>query len=706
MVSLDTNNVLDLMQQKSYHPMTLEELQEILGGSLEVLKELLQKLELEGRVVRTRKNKYGLPEKMGLVAGKLQMSPKGFGFLLPLNRQQEDIYISPANLNGAMHQDLVLARLLPNRGSRRREGEIIRVLKRAHYRIVGTYERNRRSGFVIPDDPHLHQDIFIPPEESGGASHKDKVVVEITRWPEARRNPEGKIIEVLGPAEAPGVDVLCLIKKYNLDPEFPPAVKRETKKIREEIEAKDLEGRRDLRDWRLVTIDGADAKDLDDAVSLERLPNRHYLLGVHIADVSYYVKEGGALDKEAFRRGTSVYLVDRVIPMLPHRLSNGICSLNAGDDRLAMSVVMEVTPQGKVVNHEIFPSVIRVRERMTYDAVRRILVDRDPDLTARYADLVEDFRLMEELCLILHEKRRKRGAIDFDFPEAKVLLDEAGRPVEIVRVERSIAERIIEEFMVLANEVIAQHLHFLDIPLIYRVHEEPAPDKLEELNNFLGHFGYHVRRDSEGRVHPKVLQRIVNAVRGRPEERVINNVILRSLMRARYAPEALGHFGLASQYYCHFTSPIRRYPDLVVHRILREVLAKGKLHPRRVEKLKEFVAQAAAHASEQERIAEEAERESLLMKMVEFMKERVGEVYSGIISGVVPYGFFVELENTVEGLVHVSTLTDDYYRYLEDQMALVGEHRRRTFKIGQPVQVQVVRVNVEARQVDLELVSA
>ncbi|MGB9662179.1 MAG: ribonuclease R [Moorellaceae bacterium] len=701
---MEPRDVLELMQQKSYHPMTLDELQEILGGSPEVLRELLQELEQEGWIVRTRKNKYGLPEKMGLVAGKLQMSPKGFGFLVPLRREQEDIYISPANLNGAMHQDLVLARLLPEQGARRREGEIIRILKRANYRIVGTYERNRRLGFVVPDDPHLHQDIFIPQEESGGANHKDKVVVEITRWPEARRNPEGKVVEVLGPAGTPGIDVLAIIKKYNLDLEFPPGVRRETQKIKEEIEAKDLEGRRDLRDWRIVTIDGADAKDLDDAVSLERLPNGHYRLGVHIADVSYYVKEGGALDKEAFRRGTSVYLVDRVIPMLPPRLSNGICSLNAGADRLTMSVVMEVSPQGKVVNYEIFPSVIRVRERMTYDAVRRILVDRDPDLRLRYAELVPDFHLMEELCLILYEKRMKRGAIDFDFPEAKVLLDEAGRPVEIVRVERSIAEKIIEEFMVLANEVVAEHLHFLDIPLIYRVHEEPAPDKLEELNSFLGHFGYYVRRDGDGRVHPKALQRIVNAVRGRPEERVINTVILRSLMRARYAPAALGHFGLASPYYCHFTSPIRRYPDLVVHRILREVLAKGKLHPRRVEKLREFVAQAAAQASEQERIAEEAERETLLMKMVEFMKERVGEVYSGIISGVVPYGFFVELENTVEGLVHVSTLTDDYYHYQEDQMALVGEHRRRSFKIGQPVRVQVVRVNVEARQVDLELV--
>ncbi|HBT48267.1 MAG TPA: ribonuclease R [Peptococcaceae bacterium] len=701
---MEAEKILDFMRHKSYHPMTLEELGETLGIDYQALQELLHELETQGRVVRTRKNKYGVPEKMGLAAGKLQVSPRGFAFLLPLDRAQEDIYISSANLNGAMHQDLVLVRLLPDHGTRRREGEVIRVLKRANSRVVGTYERNRRVAFVVPDDPHLQQDIFVPLDESKGAGHGDKVVVEITRWPEARRNPEGRIIEVLGPAGAPGVDVLSIIKKYGLDPEFPPAVKREARKIKEEITPADLEGRRDLRDWRLVTIDGADAKDLDDAVSIERLPGGNFLLGVHIADVSYYVKEGGALDKEAFRRGTSVYMVDRVIPMLPARLSNGICSLNAGADRLAMSVVMEVSPQGKVVDYEIFPSVIRVRERMTYDAVRRILVDRDSDLMARYRELVEDFRLMEALCLILYEKRMKRGAIDFDFPEAKVVLDEKGRPVDIIRVERSIAERIIEEFMVLANEVVARHLHFLDIPLIYRVHEEPAPDKLEELNRFLGPLGYRIRRDAEGRIHPRVLQRIIKEMKGRPEERVINTVILRSLMRARYAPGALGHFGLASQYYCHFTSPIRRYPDLVVHRILREALAKGKLHPRRLEKLKVLVAEAAARASEQERIAEEAERESLLLKVVEYMKERVGEVYPGTISGVVPYGFFVELENTAEGLVHVSTLTDDYYYYQEDQMALVGSHTRKSFRIGQRVQVQVVRVSVEARQVDLELV--
>lgn len=701
--AVTAEKILQLMEERSYKPLTLEELHEVLGGSYEDLKELLKNLELEGRVVRTRKNKYGLPSKMGLVAGYLQVSPKGFAFLSPLDKG-EDIYISPANLGGAMHQDLVLARLLPYQGLRRREGEIIRVLKRARTRVVGTYEQNRRLGFVVPDDPHLHQDIFVPLEETKGARHKDKVVVEITRWPDGRRNPEGRVVEVLGPAGTPGIDILSIVKKYDLNPEFPPAVKREAKKIKEQVEPEDLVGRRDLRDWRVVTIDGEDAKDLDDAVSIRRLENGNYLLGVHIADVSYYVKEGSALDKEAYRRGTSVYLVDRVIPMLPPRLSNGICSLNAGADRLTMSVVMEVSPRGEVVNYDLFPSVIRVRERMTYGAVRRILVDRDPDLLERYRELVDDFRLMEELCLILVEKRRRRGALDFDFPEAKVVLDDEGRPVEILKRERGIAERIIEEFMVLANEVVAQHLHFLEVPFIYRVHEEPAPDKLEELNAFLGHFGFYVRRDGEGRVHPKVLQRILEEVRGRPEERVIHTVVLRSLMRARYAPEALGHFGLASKYYCHFTSPIRRYPDLVVHRILKEVLAKGRLHPRRMEKLKEFVAKAADHASEQERVAEEAERESLTLKMVEFMKDRLGDVYPGIISGVAPYGFFVELENTVEGLVHVSTLTDDYYQFQEEQLALVGQHRGRSFKIGQPVRVQVVRVSVEARQVDLELV--
>ncbi|MDN5345118.1 MAG: ribonuclease [Clostridia bacterium] len=704
---MDRDELLTLMRARSYRPLTAAELMAALGGEdEEAFRVFLHSLEQEGYIVRTRKDKYGLPEKMGLVSGRLQASPKGFAFVVPREKEQADVYISAINMGGAMHGDLVLARILPGATGRRPEGEIIRVLQRVNRRVVGTFDATRHLDFVIPDDIHLHQDIIIPAGADLGARDKDKVVVEITRWPEARRNPEGQVVQVLGQTGEPGVDVLSIIKKYGLEPEFPPAVLQEAEGLSKEFGPRELAGRRDLRDWRLVTIDGADARDLDDAVSLALLPGGDFLLGVHIADVSFYVREGSALDKEAFQRATSVYFVDRVIPMLPTRLSNDICSLNAGEDRLALTALMTVTPAGRVKNYELFPSVIRVQERMTYDAVRRILAEGDPELKERYRDLVADFQLMARLAALLRHQREKRGAIDFDFPEAKVQLDDQGLPVAIIPRQRSVAEGIIEEFMIAANEVVARHLYELAVPAIYRVHEEPAPDKLEELNNFLAFFGLKVQPDREGRVKPRAFQEILAAVKGRPEERVISTVLLRSMMHARYAGQCLGHFGLASPYYCHFTSPIRRYPDLVVHRILRETWSRGGIKAEHLAELDAFVALAASQSSERERVAEEAEREALDMKKVQYMERHVGTTFPGVISGVVPYGFFVELENTVEGLVHVSTLTDDYYHYQEDQMALVGEHTGRIFRIGQPVEVVVARVSVEARQVDFELVKS
>ncbi|GEA17860.1 ribonuclease R [Moorella sp. E306M] len=702
---MDKEELLSLMRTRSYRPMTAAELMAALGAKdEEAFRELLHSLEQEGYIVRTRKDKYGLPEKMGLVSGLLQASTKGYAFVVPREKEQADVYISALNLNGAMHGDLVLARILPGTTGRRREGEIIRVLQRANKRVVGTFTAAGRLSFVVPDDARLNQDILIPPGNSQGAREKDKVVVEITRWPEARRNPEGRVVEILGQAGQPGVDVLSIIKKYDLEPEFPPEFLREADGLSKNFGPRELAGRRDLREWRLVTIDGADARDLDDAVSVELLPDGNYLLGVHIADVSFYVREGSALDREAFNRGTSVYFVDRVIPMLPPRLSNDICSLNAGEDRLAVTALMTITPRGTVKSYELFPSIIRVRERMTYDAVRRILQDGDPELLERYRELVPDFRLMARLAAILRQRREKRGAIDFDFPEAKVELDDQGLPVAVIPRRRSVAEGIIEEFMIAANEVVARHLYELAVPAVYRVHEEPATDKMEELNKFLAFFGLQIRPGREGRVKPRAFQEILLNVKGRPEERVISTVMLRSMMHARYAGQCLGHFGLASPYYCHFTSPIRRYPDLVVHRILRETWSPAGLTADRMAKLDAFVALAAARASEREKVAEEAEREALDMKKVQYMERHVGATFPGVISGVVPYGFFVELENTVEGLVHVSTLTDDYYHYQEDQLALVGEHTGRVFRIGQPVEVVVARANVEARQVDFELV--
>jgi len=697
---MERDELLSLMQAASYKPLTAEELMAALGQEdREAFQEFLDRLEQEGYIVRTRKGKYGLPEKMGLVCGYLQASPKGFAFVVPRNKGQGDLYISFAHLNGAMHEDLVLARMLPGGAGPRREGEVIRILQRKNFKIVGTFTNGRRVNFVVPDDVRLHQDVIVPPGCSLGAQEGDKVVVEITRWPEARRLPEGKVVEVLGRSGDPGIDVLCVIKKYELDLDFPPEVLEEAEKLPGTLGEREWAGRRDLRSWPLVTIDGPDAKDLDDAVSIEKLPGGDFLLGVHIADVSYYVREGSFLDREAFRRGTSVYFVDRVIPMLPPRLSQDLCSLNAGEDRLAISVLMVFSPEGVLKDYEIFPSVIQVKKRMTYDEVQEILDQESPwELPG-----LPDFHLMAELASILKARRERRGAIDFDFPEAVVELDEKGEPVAIIPHRRTLSESIIEEFMIAANETVAQHLLHLGLPGVYRVHEEPAADKMEELNNFLAHFGFHIKPNRQGRYTPHAFQRVLRSVQGRPEERVISTVMLRSMMHARYANRCLGHFGLASSHYCHFTAPIRRYPDLVVHRILREWWEKGSLEDQRMEYLETFTAIAAQRASERERIAEEAEREALDMKKVQFMERHVGEVFKGVINGVAPFGFFVELENTVEGLVHVSTLTDDYYHYQEDLKTLVGEHTGRVFRLGQEVEVLVAKVNVEARQIDFEL---
>lgn len=702
---MEREELLAYMREKTYKPLTAEELVETLNiADVKSFLKLLRELEAEGAIVLTRKNKYGLPEKMGLLSGRVQGHPKGFGFLIPDAPHMSDVFISPEDLNGAMHNDRVLLRLNKTLTAEAKpEGEVIRILSRANERIVGIFERSKRYGFVIPDEKRISLDVFISAEDANGAKNGDKVVVEITRWPEKRRNPEGRIVEILGKTGAPGVDVLSIVRKYQLPEEFPREVLAEAEQIPEVVTADSLEGRRDLRDVRMVTIDGADAKDLDDAVSLRILENGNYQLGVHIADVGYYVREGTALDKEAYKRGTSVYLVDRVIPMLPPKLSNGICSLNAGVDRLAMSALMEINLRGEVVKYDIFPSVIHIDERMTYENVRKILMDKDPELMERYAELVEDFQLMEKLARLLRNKRLARGAIDFDFPESKVILDEHGKPVEIVKRPRTISEIIIEEFMLCANETVAQHMYLLEAPFVYRVHEEPDPEDIVELNNFLHSFGYHIKM-TDAEIHPRAFQNIVSKVQGRPEERVISTVLLRSMKHARYASECLGHFGLAAQYYCHFTSPIRRYPDLVIHRVIREYLEKGELKPKRKAKLEKLMPAYAEQSSVREKAAEEAERESVDLKKVEYMERHLGDTFEGTVSSVTSFGMFVELDNTVEGLVHISTLTDDYYQFMEKQLALLGQHTRKMYKIGDRVVVQVSQVNTADRQIDFELI--
>lgn len=699
--------IAEFIRKQAYKPMAFTELAQAMGiGEKQYpqLQKTLDQMEAAGEIVQTRTHRYGAPERMNLAVGRLQGHPKGFGFLVPDLQDEPDVFIGRESLNGAWHGDRVIVRLNPpTRMGGRREGEVIRILERANQRVVGTFEAAKHAGYVTPDDRRLPDDIFIPKGATNGARTGEKVVVQVVTWPEARRNAEGKVVERLGMKGDVGVDILSVIRSMGLPEVFPPRVLKEAEAIPEVVteDAITAEGRRDLRDWTIVTIDGEDAKDLDDAVSVEPTENGHWRLGVHIADVSYYVKEGSALDREAYQRATSVYLADRVVPMLPPRLSNGICSLNPHVDRLTLSCVMEINREGRVLRYEIFPSVIRTAARLTYKQVNGIL-NGDEALRAGVAPLVPMLEEAARLMEVLHARRERRGALDFDLPEAKVTLNEWGWPVSVNRVERGTAERIIEEFMLVANETVAEHCHRLDVPFMYRVHGEPASDRLAALREFMGLFGYNLRLPAEGTVSPKLLQHIIAWSRGRTEENLINSVVLRTMRQAVYSEANLGHFGLAAEYYCHFTSPIRRYPDLVVHRVLRAILT-GELTRRLRHKWEKKMPEMARHASDRERVAMEAERQTLDLKKAEFMSDKVGETFQGIISGVGQFGFFVQLPNTVEGLVHVSTLTDDYYHFHEKHYALVGERTRRRFRLGDPVMVKLMRVDADLRQLDFAL---
>ncbi|MGM0471918.1 MAG: ribonuclease R [Bacillota bacterium] len=699
--------ILDFMQNKAYKPLTAKELLsafEIPQDEENQFLELLDRMEEDGAIVRTRRDRYGIPERMNLVVGRLERHSKGFGFLLPDDIEKDDVYISAADINGAMHNDRIIVRIKGQQSGKKLSGEVIRILERANKTIVGDFEASQNFGFIVPDDSHIYYDIFVPKREVNGAKQGQKVVVEITRWPEERRNPEGKIIEILGDRGEPGVDIEAIIRKFDLPKEFPDEVKEHVAKIPERIPDSELKRRRNLRDLKMVTIDGEDAKDFDDAVSIEELDDNKVRLGVHIADVAYYVREDSILDMEARERATSIYLVDRVIPMLPEKLSNNLCSLRSNEDRLAMTVLMTYDlTTGELVEHEFAESVIEVDHRLTYNQVKKMLVDQDEDLIAEYDDFIDQLRLMEDLCRKLRDKRFNDGSLDFDFPESEIILDDDGRPVDIVRVERSIAEKLIEEFMIAANEVVAEEMYWREVPFIYRVHETPDQTDLESLNEFIHNFGYHIKGVSN-QIHPKSLQEILEKVGNQPEERIINTVLLRSMKQAHYATENIGHFGLASEYYTHFTSPIRRYPDLMIHRILKEVINHGVLESNRRQNLEEKLPELTDHSSIRERKAEDAEYESKDLKKVEFMEGREGEVYEGIISGMMSFGFFVELPNLIEGLVHVSNLTDDYYIYHEDKQAYIGERTNNIYRLGDQVKVKVDRVNLADKQIDLLLV--
>lgn len=700
------DRLLQFMKEESYKPMTVQELEEVLGikesADFKSFVKALVQMEEQALVIRTRNNRYGLPEKMNLVRGKLTAHAKGFAFVTPEEPGMDDIFIPPHETKNAMHGDLVLVRVSSVSSGSRREGTVEKIIERGLNEIVGTYSKSNHYGFVIPDDKKITNDIFIPNNASMGAVDGHKVVVKITAYPEGRVSAEGEVIQILGHKNDPGVDILSIIHSNGLPLEFPQDVLEQAQQTPETIAESDLENRRDLRDQVIVTIDGADAKDLDDAVTVTELENGNYKLGVHIADVSHYVTEGSPIDREAFDRGTSVYLVDRVIPMIPHRLSNGICSLNPKVDRLTLSCDMEIDAEGQVVKHEIFQSVIKTTERMTYSDVNKILVDQDEELRKHYEPLVPMFERMEKLASILREKRMKRGAIDFDFKESKVLVDEEGHPTDVILRERSVAEKLIEEFMLVANETVAEHFHWMDVPFIYRIHEDPKEEKLQRFFEFITNFGLVVKGKANA-IHPRALQEIIEAVEGKPEEMVVSTVMLRSMQQAKYHEESLGHFGLSTEFYTHFTSPIRRYPDLIVHRLIRTYLIEGDLRPETRDKWNILLPEIAEHTSKRERRAVDAERETDDLKKTEFMLDKVGEEYDGIISSVTNFGMFVELENTIEGLVHVSAMNDDYYRFEERHLAMIGERTAKVFRIGDEVRVKVIKVDKDERAIDFEI---
>ncbi|MGO4499606.1 ribonuclease R [Paenibacillus sp. 2RAB27] len=706
------NEIVSLMQEEAYKPMSYKELEKHFGiGSANEFKDfikMLNQLEESGHIVRSPNDRYGVPERMNLVRGKLQAHAKGFAFLIPEDREHPDVYINAHDLNTAMNGDIVFVKVTSrSQGGGRLEGEVVRVITRANSQIVGVFQSQDTYAFVIADDKRVTRDIFIPQHAFMGAVSGQKVVVKIVNYPEGRSAAEGEVIEILGHKDDPGVDILAIIRKHQLPEAFQPEVLAEAEAAPDSITEEEIigQGRRDLRAKTIVTIDGEDAKDLDDAVNVELLDNGNVRLGVHIADVSYYVREGTALDIEAYNRGCSVYLTDRVIPMLPHRLSNGICSLNPQVDRLTMSCEMEFDADLKVVNHEIFTSVIKTKERMTYTNVRKLLTgEAEPEIVEKYAYLMEDFKRMEELAARLRSRRMKRGAIDFDFEESKILVDADGKPTDIVKRERSVAEMMIEEFMLAANETVAEHFSWLKVPFLYRVHEDPDSEKLMNFMEFVTTFGYAMRGGKGGAIHARSLQALLEDIKGTPEETVISKVMLRSMKQAKYDAQSLGHFGLAAEFYSHFTSPIRRYPDLVIHRVIREVLENGGTLPdKRHDYLASRMNDIAQQSSERERVAVDAERDTEALKKAQYMLDKVGEEFEGIISSVTGFGMFIELDNTVEGLIRLSDLTDDYYNHHEKQHALIGERTSKIYRLGDSIKVRVARVSMEDHTIDFEL---
>jgi ribonuclease R len=697
------------MRERVPHPATPRELLRVLRIPRDervAFKRNLRNLVNDGSLIQIKGNRVGLPDRMDLVVGKLDGHSSGIGFVAPerpVEGLKKDIYIAAHNMKEPLHGDRVVVRIERYREDGRAEGKIVQVLERGATTVVGRFEVDSSGlGFVAPFDKRLTMDIVIPRGETREAQPGEMVTVEVTRWPTPTRGPAGRIIEVLGDINDPGVDTEIILRKYDIPDEHPPEVIEEARRIGTAVKEKDMAGRTDFRDRKVVTIDGEHARDFDDAISIEKLKNGHYWLGVHIADVAHYVQEGGALDTEAYERGTSVYFPERAVHMFPEALATGLCSLRPNVDRLVQSCLMEVTSRGDVVRYEIHDGIIRSDARMTYTAVNAILTERDRETMAQYRELVPMFELMRELFEILNGRRTRRGSVDFDLPEAQVVLNEDGFIENIIASERNVAHRLIEEFMLLANETVAGHLEAKGMPALYRIHEPPDPLKVLQFDEFVSAFGYSLGA-GENSVTPMHFQKLVSRIRGTPEERPIAFLMLRTMQKARYDSMNVGHFGLAAPTYTHFTSPIRRYPDLVVHRLLRE-LRHTKVTDERKAELEEELPESGRHTSERERIAAEAEREILQWKKVRFMADKVGDVFEGYVTGVAPFGMFVELiDHYVEGLVHVSTMADDYYRYREQQHTLFGENTKKTYRLGDQVRVQIIRVDMERRQIDLGL---
>jgi ribonuclease R len=706
---LTRDDLLKLIRDKVHHPATARDLMQVLRiprDERNSFRRQLKGLVDDGSLIQMRGNRFGLPEKMDLIVGRLTTNPAGYGFVVPehaADEERRDIYIAASNLTEAMHGDRVVARI-ERHTDKGPEGRIIKILERSQSSIVGRFEVDDAGlGYVAPFDRRVLADVHVPTGQWSSAEPGQMVLVEITRWPTASRGPVGRVVEVLGAIDEPGVDTQIIIRKYGIPDEHGAESVEEARRIGTVVKERDIRGRSDFRSVRTVTIDGETARDFDDAITIEKLKNGNYWLGVHIADVSHYVKEGSALDEEAYERGTSVYFPERAVHMFPAELATGLCSLNPNVDRLVQSCLMEVDRRGTVVRYEMHDGVIVSDARMTYTAVNAILTDRDAEQIEKYRDFVPMFEAMRELFEILNARRRRRGAIDFDLPEAYVILTDFGQIEDIVASERNVAHRLIEEFMLLANETVATHLVEHGTPALHRVHEAPDVKKVEDFEAFITTLGYSLAHTGHG-VKPKHFQKLIDRMKGTPEERPIAALMLRTMQKARYDATSLGHFGLAAEHYTHFTSPIRRYPDLVVHRMLRES-RRGEIPGSRLDELEEDLPEVAKHTSEMERRADEAERELLQWKKVRFMADKVGDEFDGYITGVAPFGLFVELiEHYVEGLVHVSSMADDYYRFHEQQHVMRGENTRKIYRLGDKVHVQVVRVDMERRQVDLGLV--